>query len=456
MRVLVGLCLIFLAACGSSTDLGGSSAGLGISPKPGKWQGTDLSFRLVDGKVTELTLAPHSCTGAQSCKGNVSGLLAGAWQYGNSFHAAVTLSAAGAGANGTVGGNFIADTAVAGTLQLSTGTCCTVNGAWSAVWIGDDDGGISGGGDALGGPDAGGGSDSSTDTGGLPWGGESYGTIHPGPAQNNASPAPPSCLASDQQSAVSLLNTKYRNAVGAPVVTGDCALSKASKAHADFYVAHVSQYNASGLSVHEEDASYGAGFTGINFWDRDTAAGFAGGGTSGEVIAFEGTPAAALQGWIDTVYHRLPLLSPTTQVIGYGSKNSGGTACDVIDSSGRNGLKTDPIVVWPWPGQHNVPAAWNGLEGPTPQAPPGGFPSGPVITAQFWKTTTVSTHELIDAKGAAIAHTWLDYKSDPNLANLAPETVALYANKPMNAGTYAVKLTLANGDVLAWRFTVGN
>ena len=164
----------------------------------------------------------------------------------------------------------------------------------------------------------------------------------------------------------------------------------------------------------------------------------------------------ALQGWIDTVYHRLPLLSPTTQLIGYGQQISGGTAINVIDSSGRNGLKSDPIIVWPWPGQHNVAASWNGLEGPTPPAPPSGFPSGPVVTAQFWTAMTVTSHQLTDAGGNAIAHTWLDQKSDPNLANLAPETVGLYANKPLANGTYAVSLTLSTGDVLAWRFTVGN
>ena len=445
MRSFFCLFLLMLSAsCGSSTDLGGGS-GLGITPKPGLWQGSDLSFRLVGGQVTAVTLAPHTCSGAQNCKGSLSGPLAGSWPYAATFHATPT--------NGTVTGNFIADTSVAGTLQLQTGACCTVNAAWSAVWVGDDDSAIGAGADGLGGADALSGADGST-VGGANWGGESFGTIHPGPAATAASPAPKNCMASDQQSAVSLLN-EFRNAVGAPVVDGDCALAQASKAHADFYVAHISQYNASGLSVHEEDQSYGAGFTGVNFWDRDTAAGFSGGQTSGEVIAFETTPAAALQGWIDTVYHRLPLLSPTTQVIGYGAKTSAATACDVIDASGRNSLKTDPIVVWPWPGQHNVPASWNGLEGPTPPSPPNGFPSGPVITAQFWKTTTVSTHELTDASGKAIAHMWLDYKTDANLQKLSPETVSLYANQPLSAGTYSVKLTLASGDVLAWRFTVG-
>ena len=441
MRAFLCSVLLILTACGSSTSSGGGSASLGISPKPGLWQGSDLSFRLVDGKVTALALTPHTCTGAKSCKGSLSGPLVGSWAYGTSFRAVP--------AAGTVNGNFIGDTTVAGTLELQTGACCTITAAWSAVWVGDL--GDASDGDTLGGADAGGGSE--TTGGETAWGGASFGTIHPGPAQNNPSPAALSCLASDQQAAVTQLN-EYRNAVGAPVVDGDCGLAQASKAHCDFYVAHISNYNSSGLSPHEEDSSYGAGFTGVNFWDRDAAAGFTG-QPSGEVIAFIGSPAGSLQGWIDTVYHRLPLLSPTTQLIGYGAKKSGGTACDTIDTSARNAVKTDPIIVWPWPGQHNVPASWNGLEGPTPPSPPGGFPSGPVVTAQFWKTTTVTAHELTDAAGNAVAHTWLDYKTDANLKNLAPETVGLYANKPLSAGTYAVKLTLTGGDTLAWNFTVG-
>ncbi len=438
MRRFLLTALLFFTACGTSTGSGGTN--LDISPKPGLWQGQDLSFRLVGGKITDLTLAPHACTGAQSCNGSISGALAGEWPSTTYFKATPTA--------GTVSGSFYSNTNIAGTLQVSTGPCCTVIAAWTAVWVGDDDAGISGDASTV---DGGGTNDSSA--GGSTWNGASFGTIHPGPSRSDPSPAAHSCFTTDQQQAVDLLND-FRNAVGAPVVDGDCALAKASKAHADFYVGHIAQYNKSGLSPHNEDETYGAGFTGVNFWDRDSTAGFTG-QPSGEVIAFIGTPGPALQGWIDTVYHRLPLLSPTTQLIGYGAKKSGGTATDVIDTSARNALKTDPVIVWPWPGQTNVASSWNGLEGPTPPSPPGGFPSGPVITAQFWKTTPISAHELTDENGTAVAHTWLDQKTDANLKNLAPETVALYANKPLSAGTYSVKLTTTAGDVLAWRFSVG-
>ena len=461
MRVAsLGMWMV-LAGC-TATGAGGGEGGE-LSPKRGLWQGPEISFRLsATGKMlTELTLTPHSCSGEGGCTATVGGPLAGSWGYGATFHARP--------AGGSVDGNFAGETAVAGTLDLAAGTCCKVTTAWQAYWVGDGDassGDATAANDEGGGPDGSGGNDGApessdaaggADDGGpvelLPWDGASFGTIHPGPAAAADSPPAPAGLSADQASAIALLNG-YRNAVGAPVVAGDTSLSKAAKAHADFYVAHVAKYNSTGLSPHKEDQSFGTGFTGVDFWNRCSAAGFQG-QPSGEVIAFEGTPAAALQGWIDTVYHRLPLLSPATELIGFGSKKSGSTAADVIDSSARQAAKSDPIIVWPWPGQHNVPASWNGLEGPTPPKPSSGWPSGPVITAQFWKTTAVAAHELRNAQDAAVAHTWLDYKTDPNLQNLAPATVALYANKPLSAGTYSVKLTLVSGDVLAWRFVVG-
>ena len=448
MRTTLLLSLAFLAACGTSTGTSGGTDSPTLVPKSGHWQGTDLSFELNGGQVSQLTLTKHTCTGTNGCKGLVEGVQTGTWGAGTLFRATP--------AAGKVDGNFISETDVAGTLTLSAGSCCEVKASWTAKWTGD---GSVGGGDATSG-DSGSAGDTSVgseDTIGgntdLPWNGESIGTIHPGPALTTASPDAPAGVAADQAEALQLLN-QYRTAAGAGVVTESTALNKATKAHSGFYVAHVAKYNASGLSPHKEDKTYGSDFTGVDFWDRCTAAGYTGFASS-EVIAFEGTPAGALKGWIDTVYHRLPLLDPTTTEIGYGSVTSGNTSCDTIDSASRNAQKSDPIIVWPWPGQHNVPASWNGLEGPTPPSPPGGFPSGPVITAQFPKTVTVTAHTLTDAAGKAIAHTWLDQKTDANLANLAPDTVSLYANKPMAAGTYTVSLTLTNGDVLAWRFTVG-
>lgn len=443
--------LSVLAACGASTGGGGEAPGL--VPKSGHWQGTDLGFDLKNSQVSGLTLAKLTCTGDKGCTGTVEGPQAGSW--------GATMRFLATPAGGSVDGRFISETAAAGTLTIPAGTCCNVVAAWSANWVGD---GTLGGSDAAGGTDGGtadaggGGTEdvaAASDTGGgsLAWNGASLGTIHPGPARADESPAAPAGAAADQAKALELLNA-YRTAVGSAPVSEDSALNKACKAHSAFYVANVSKYNAKGLSPHKEDATFGSGFTGVDFWDRCKAAGYTG-FASGEVIAFEGTPAGALQGWIDTVYHRLPLLDPVTTEIGFGSVTSGKTSCDTIDSASRNALKTDPIVVYPWPGQHKVPSSWNGLEGPTPPSPPGGFPSGPVVTAQFPKAVTVTAHTLTNAAGTAVAHTWLDKKTDANLANLAPETVCLYSNKPLSAGEYTVTLTLSTEDILSWRFTVG-
>lgn len=459
---LVALIACIGVGCGNGTGGGGGTGVGALQPKNGRWEGSDLSFRLEGSQIKDLVLSQHQCTGDNGCTDkSVVGPIAGAWPT------AMTWKATAPG--GSISGNYISETQVVGTLKLQAGTCCSVVAAWEAHWIPDGDAGVSGdgsaadaGGDAgkadavLAGTDAIVAADVEQDVpvqNSANWNGESLGTIHPGPAQNNASPAPPAGLTTDQQDALALLND-YRNAVGSPVVTENVALSKACKAHADFYVAHFAKYQSSGLSPHEEDSSYGSGFTGIQFWDRDAAAGYQAQGQSNEVIAFVGDPAGALQGWIDTVYHRLPLLDPTTQEIGYGAAGSGQKAVDVIDSGGRSAKTSDPIIVWPWPGQHNVPSSWNGLEGPQPQAPPTGWPSGPVITAQFPKPKTIKTHELLSPAEKTIAHTWLDVKTDPNLANDA-NTMALYANKPLANGTYTVRLTLTTGEVLAWRFTVG-
>ena len=57
-----------------------------------------------------------------------------------------------------------------------------------------------------------------------------------------------------------------------------------------------------------------------------TAAGDTGSPRS-EVMAFSGDPVSAIGQWINSVYHRTPLLSPWLQEMGYGMTAD----CDTID-----------------------------------------------------------------------------------------------------------------------------
>ena len=117
----------------------------------------------------------------------------------------------------------------------------------------------------------------------------------------------------------------YRVAAGVPPVDEDERLNQSSQAHAQFIVKNCSNYASSGLSPHDEDPGWGDGFTGELPWDRMKHFGYQAPGMS-EVIAFLNSPAGSVTGWIDTLYHRLPLLDPTTIEVGYGGAAGGGPA----------------------------------------------------------------------------------------------------------------------------------
>jgi hypothetical protein len=235
------------------------------------------------------------------------------------------------------------------------------------------------------------------------------------------------------------------------------ALNQAAQSHAAFYVAHAAQYKATKLSPHQQSQAFGAGFSGVNPADRTKAAGYAGGNIS-EVMAFSGSVQGAMQGWLDTVYHRFPLLHPAAQSSGYGQAAAAGAKAEVMDVAMGGSSATD-LVVYPWPGQSGVPASWSGNEGPQPPPPPGGYPSGPVVTARFASAVQVTAHSLRDASGKAIDHVWLDAKNDKYVDMFDAKQTVLYAHKPLAAGGYTVRLEVTqNGQprVVQWRFSVGN
>jgi len=248
-----------------------------------------------------------------------------------------------------------------------------------------------------------------------------------------------------------------RRAVGLPPVDELAVLNAAADAHADFYALHYQKYQQTGLSPHEEDASFGDGFTAVNFFDRMTAAGFTGWGGS-EIIAFYHNPQKAVQGWVETLYHRLPIVDPASATMGYGGAGGGMSAIDVIDfGTGAPTPAGVTEVLYPWEGQTDVPRSWDGYESPQPPVPPGGYPSGTIITATFiLPLPVVQVHKLVDPSGAELPHTWLSPANDQHLAQTG-NVVSLYADEPLEPlTTYRVVLEgTRKGQAwqLEWSFT---
>lgn len=438
------------AACSSwawVACVGGGSGGAGVStPSPGLWQGADLTFRIEDSTVVGAAPAgPWSCAGDGGCKGTIAAAAfagsAPAPAVGQAFAWQLTSSYGQV----TVSGSFSTPTLAAGTFDAAAGPCCSVKGAWSASWVPG----------STPASDAG-----KTDAGpiGPPpgWGASSTGSWHPAQPRAATAAKGPADAGPPQAEAAGILE-KLRAQLGVPPAVQVGALNAAAQAHASFYVAHKAKYDKAGLSPHKEDASFGAGFTGVDPSARAKAAGYPNPAV-GEVMAFTGSPAGAIAGWIETVYHRVPLVHPGLSEWGYGQASSSKTAAEVINAAHAGSTGSADLVVLPWPGQTGVAASWSGNEGPQPPPPPGGYPSGPVITARFAGVVAVTAHDLFDGAGTPVPHVWLDAANDKTLASFDAKTVVLYAHKPLAAGSHRVRLQVkraGQAETVEWTFKVG-
>jgi hypothetical protein len=116
----------------------------------------------------------------------------------------------------------------------------------------------------------------------------------------------------------------------------------------------------------------------------------------------------------------------------------------------------DRLTVFPPPGATDVPPAWDGNEVPQPQAPPNGYPSGPVISVQQqdYELEIGEGHITKFGDDVPIPSTLLLYSEDDSLPQ---GTVGLIPHSPLEAQTtYTVTFTDATGAVVAeWPFTTG-
>jgi hypothetical protein len=146
------------------------------------------------------------------------------------------------------------------------------------------------------------------------------------------------------------------------------------------------------------------GFTGRASWDRASAAGYP--WTAGwEVMHFEDDPVHSIDGWATTVFHRVIILDPYLEHMGYGHGRSGTARVDVADfGHGTTNPAGKQLTLFPAPGQTNVPSLgmW---ESPSPLPPGETDPFGYPITLQppYGVPLTVTQAELWDSTGAPVA-----------------------------------------------------
>lgn len=259
-------------------------------------------------------------------------------------------------------------------------------------------------------------------------------------------PAAPADASPEAAEALRII-TEARIAAGAGCITLVSELSTAALNHCEYYAANDGQCTADPHS--EVDGC--TGFTGTSGGARARAAGYQG-QSSFEVMAFANDPQQAINLWINSVWHRLPILSPWVTEMGYGNAEG----CDTIDFGRGMPLPDDTVVVYPYPDQVGVPPSFQGnQEGPEPPAPPTGWPSGIPINV-YAQGVQVTEHTLtLDGDDTPIEHMWLI----PAEQDLLRDEVFLYSYAPLEPMTrYRVRIvgTFVGGELnLDWTFETG-
>jgi cysteine-rich repeat protein len=249
-----------------------------------------------------------------------------------------------------------------------------------------------------------------------------------------------------------------RAAADVPGAKLDSHAVASSQNHATYYATNAAAY-PSGVSPHVEDASFPTGFTGVQFSTRMSFAGFTGSAFF-ETMAFSANAPSAVSQWLNTVFHRIPILHPNMTVFGYGNSTASGRNNDVADYGGGSAESTTKVILWPPPNATGIARQFNILqEGPTPPTPPGGGNiTGPIISVFFanGSTGTITSHSIKDAGGTTLPDTMIA-KNDATFGAFMQGSYAFYAAGPAPAGTtFTISIAgTVNGQPFSrtWTFT---
>jgi hypothetical protein len=227
-------------------------------------------------------------------------------------------------------------------------------------------------------------------------------------------------------------------------------LITAAQNHCDYYVTNQGDAMCEAPSPHNEIEGC-PGYTGSGLGDRMRAAGYMGRGGN-ECMAFTNDPERSTMMFVNSVYHRTPVLDPWMRELGYGA----GEGCDTIDYGQGEMTPQEVTAFYPYAGQTEVPTSFDGSrEGPEPPMPASGWPSGFPVTL-YARDITVASHAImVEGTTEDIPHQWLA-DEDPTLPSYAK---VLYTDAPLTANTtYRVVISATReGEPLDfdWTFTTG-
>jgi uncharacterized protein YkwD len=219
----------------------------------------------------------------------------------------------------------------------------------------------------------------------------------------------------------------YRKKAGLSPVELDAALSEGCRNHARYLVLNLDRPETQGLGAHDEDT----GLPGYTITGRKA-------GRGGNIAFNQFEPVAAIDDWMATLYHRVPILDPRLQRIGFSCARGPRLGwISVLDvGSNRSGEAMRGPMCYPVDGQKDVPLAFpSGGEVPDPIPQDKDGRAGYPITATFPadQAPTAVKGSLKDDRDRDIA-VWFsspDKPANTKYATHQGQTVCLIPQDPL-------------------------
>lgn len=268
-----------------------------------------------------------------------------------------------------------------------------------------------------------------------------------GPASLPAAQADTITPTVEQQKALDRINY-YRTLAGVPPARLDPALMQSASSHANYV-----KLNGWG-ETHNESAGK-PGFTGADMQDRAEHFGYK--GWVNEDMSSIGEPVGAVDGLMNTVSHRTPILEPSYTDIGYGFA-TGKNAVDVISFGSTTGKYTynPPVIQWP---PNNYGSFGTTFWGESPNIFSGvSFPIGNPVTLTYRGTGKM---ELVPAESQLVGPdgSKIDSVTAVGSTYTTRATYIIAARKPLVKNqTYTVTMTYkidGQKQTRTWSFTTG-
>lgn len=175
---------------------------------------------------------------------------------------------------------------------------------------------------------------------------------------------------------------------------------------------HSSYIGQNGWTLTHVEVQNKPGFTGVNFWNRLTYAGYQG-SAAFEVVHSVADAHEAItgqNGWINTLYHRIPFVAYSTLDFGFGAATGGGQDSTTDFGSGNAASKT-ALTTWPPDGDTGVWTTFhNAYESPNPL--PNQQVAGYPITIVGGGALVVVTHDIVDGS-TPVDHVMMNAANDP-------------------------------------------